>query len=228
MTKVYGSRTALDQASFTLPQGAFLSVFGPNGAGKSTLLRLLSTLLRPSQGSASVLGYDLKEQADQIRASIGLISHRLMLYPDLSAEENLLFYARLYGLDDPEGRVAELLGLVELGVRRHDAVRGFSRGMAQRIAIARALLHDPHLLLLDEPYSGLDPRAAGILDTMLGRIRPGRSFLMVSHDLERGFSAATHLMVLREGRIMLFAERGEMGLGEFIGLYHELVEGVSR
>jgi heme exporter protein A len=226
--KSFGTRKALDSLSFVLPRGGFCSVFGPNGAGKSTLLRLLATLSRPSSGKAQVLGHDLKDDADQIRASIGLIAHRSMLYLDLTAEQNLLYYARLYGVEDPRGRVGELLGLVDLTARRHDTLRGFSRGMTQRMAIARALVHDPDLLLMDEPYSGLDPRAAAVFDSLLEQIRPGKSFLMVSHDLIGGFVLASHLLVLASGRQALFAEAATLDAQGFSDLYLQAVSECQR
>ena len=223
LSKSYGAVKALDSISFKLPREAFLTVFGPNGAGKSTLLRLLSTLIRPSGGNAKVLGLDLREDADRLRGRIGLISHRSMLYPDLTAFENLMFYAQLYGLADPEKQVSRLLDLVELTARRHDAVRGFSRGMTQRVAIARALVNDPELLLLDEPYSGLDPRAQAILDELIVRIRPGRSFLMISHDLDHGLSLATHVMVLNQGRQSLYLDSHSINRNDFAGVYREAI-----
>jgi len=171
LTKVFGQRKALDKASFELPQGAFLSIFGPNGAGKTTLLRILSTLARPSSGKAQVLGHDLIEKPGDIRAYIGLISHKPLLYLDLTAEENLLLTAKLYGVENPEQRVSELLATVELTSRRHDIVRTFSRGMTQRVSIARALVHSPQVIFLDEPYSGLDPHAVRIFDDLLQKIR---------------------------------------------------------
>ncbi|MDR3053392.1 MAG: ABC transporter ATP-binding protein, partial [Coriobacteriales bacterium] len=151
LTKSFGLRKALNQLDFSLPQGAFLSIFGHNGAGKSTLLRILSTLDRPTAGSAQVLGFDTREGADAIKARIALISHAPLLYGDLTAEENLLLTARLYGVRDPQARVRELLRQVELDHRRLDIARTFSRGMTQRLSIARALLHDPQLVFLDEP-----------------------------------------------------------------------------
>jgi heme exporter protein A len=169
--KSFGTRKALDGATFELPKGAFLSIFGANGAGKSTLLGLLATLLRPSAGEVEVMGFSLKERPDEVRARIGLISHKPMLYMDLSAEENLLIVAHLYGIDEPKRRASELLAAVGLAARRHDVVRGFSRGMVQRLSIARALVHDPELLFLDEPYSGLDPHAIEVLDAIIARMR---------------------------------------------------------
>ena len=144
LVKAFGDRRAIDGISIQLPQGAFLSVFGPNGAGKTTLLRVLTTCMRPTRGSVRICGIDLKENPDQARALIGLISHQPMLYPDLTAYENLMVFAKLYGLIHPEQRVMELLEAVELKHRRFDVVRTFSRGMLQRLSIARALIHDPH------------------------------------------------------------------------------------
>jgi len=150
LTKSFGGRKAVDNVSFTLPEGAFLSVFGPNGAGKTTLLRMLATLARPTEGVITLAGINLKEEPEQAREAIGLISHNPMLYPDLTAEENLLLYAKLYGVRDPQKRVVELLDAVGLKHRRLDRVRTFSRGMTQRVSIARCLLRGAPVLLLDE------------------------------------------------------------------------------
>jgi heme exporter protein A len=225
LSKSFGATKALDNISFDLPQQAFLLVIGPNGAGKSTLLKLLSTLLAPSSGSAEVLGLNLKEQAEDIRSRIGVISHRSMLFLGLTAYENLVFYARLYGIENPAKRVDELLDLVELSSRKHDVVRSFSRGMTQRMAIARALVNDPELLLLDEPYTGLDPRAVAIFDELLARIRPGKSFLMISHELEHSLAHASHLLLLAEGKQLLFDEATSFSTESITSLYNQLVFG---
>ncbi len=184
VSKVFGTRRALDDVSFEVPAGAFLSIFGPNGAGKTTLLRVLSTLARPTAGAVHLHGIDIAEEPEEARASIGLISHNPMLYLDLTAEENLMFAAELYGVQNPRERVLELLDAVGLAHRRLDTVRTFSRGMVQRIAIARALVHDPRVVFLDEPYSGLDPHAVDIFDELIASMRSDRTFVMVSHDLE--------------------------------------------
>ena len=223
LTKSFGGRKAVDDVSFALPQGAFLSVFGPNGAGKTTLLRMLATLSRPTAGSIELAGIDLKEEPDRARASIGLISHNPMLYPDLTAEENLLLYAKLYGVPDPARRVVELLDAVGLKHRRLDRVRTFSRGMTQRVSIARALVNDPAVVLLDEPYSGLDPHAMAIFDELIASVREGRTFVMVSHDLEKGLSLADHVLVLARGRVVTFAEKDALEPGEFHELYRTTV-----
>lgn len=223
LTKSFGTRKAVDDVSFVLPEGAFLSIFGPNGAGKTTLLRVLSTLARPSDGHAHICGIDLKENPDEARSMIGLISHAAMLYPDLTAEENLMLYAELYGVNDPHARVSELLEAVGLSHRRLDQVRTFSRGMTQRVSIARALVHDPRVVFLDEPYSGLDPHAVEIFDELIGSVRGDRTFVMVSHDLQKGFAMCTHVLVMARGRMVTFAPKDEIDLDEFSRLYRETV-----
>jgi len=234
LTKIFGQRKALDRVGFELPEGAFLSIFGPNGAGKTTLLRILSTLARPTSGSAQVLGFDLKEKPGDLRAHIGFISHKPLLYLDLSAEENLLLAARLYGVEAPQRRVHELLATVELTARSHDIVRTFSRGMTQRLSIARALVHDPRMVFLDEPYSGLDPHAVHIFDELLDKIRVPlqqderesslpRTFCMVSHDLDKGLALASHVLILERGKVVLFAQKDDVDPEDFIRLYHRSV-----
>ena len=218
LSKVFGNRRAVDNVSIEVPQGAFLSIFGPNGAGKTTLLRVLSTL-----GSATLMGVDLKEDPDKARDHIGLISHNSMLYPDLTAEQNLMIYARLYGVVDPEARVLELLEAVELKHRRLDVVRTFSRGMTQRLSIARALIHDPDVVFLDEPYSGLDPHAVEIFDGLIDQQREGRTFVMVSHDLQKGFAMCTHALVLAKGKVVAFDEKDAFDFDEFSTLYRSTV-----
>lgn len=223
LSKAFGTRKAVDDVTFALPEGAFLSIFGPNGAGKTTLLRVLSTLDRPSGGEAFVSGADIKEHPDTVRERIGLISHQPMLYPDLTAEENLLLYAQLYGVEDAQGRVDQLLQAVGLAHRKLDLTRTFSRGMTQRLSIARALVHDPAVVFLDEPYSGLDPHAVDIFDELIEAQRDERTFVMVSHDLERGFHTCTHALVLARGRIVAFAPKNELDFDEFSQLYRETV-----
>ena len=223
LSKVFGNRRAVDKVSIEVPQGAFLSIFGPNGAGKTTLLRVLATLSRATSGKALLMGIDLKEEPDQVRDHIGLISHNSMLYPDLTAEENLLIYARLYGVKDPEARVMAMLEAVELKHRRLDVVRTFSRGMTQRLSIARALIHDPDVVFLDEPYSGLDPHAVEIFDELIASQREGRTFVMVSHDLQKGFDMCTHALVLAKGKVVAFDEKDAFDFDEFTGLYRATV-----
>ena len=223
LSKVFGNRKAVDDVTISVPKGAFLSIFGPNGAGKTTLLRVLSTLSRATSGTATLMGVDLKEDPDRARDHIGLISHNSMLYPDLTAEQNLMIYARLYGVVEPEARVLDLLEAVELKHRRLDVVRTFSRGMTQRLSIASALVHDPDVVFLDEPYSGLDPHAVEIFDELIEQQREGRTFVMVSHDLQKGFAMCTHALVLAKGRVVAFDEKGAFDFDEFSALYRSTV-----
>jgi heme exporter protein A len=223
LTRVFGVRKALDDVTFSLPAGAFLSIFGPNGAGKTTLLRTLTTLQNPSSGTAKVFGLDVVADAVELRSRIGLISHNPLLYPDLSAEENLLFFADMYCIDEPAARVRELLESVELLHRRFDLVRTFSRGMLQRLSIARALLHRPDVLFLDEPYSGLDPHAMDILDHLIAQIRGQHTFVMVSHDLGKGLELCSHALILAKGRVVRFDEKADIDDETFAAEYRSIV-----
>lgn len=223
LTKVFGDRKALDKVSIEVPEGAFLSIFGPNGAGKTTLVRTLATLSRATSGTALVAGFDAKEEPDKVREHIGLISHNPMLYPDLTAMENLMFTALLYGVVNAEERVRELLRAVELDHRRFDVVRTFSRGMTQRLSIARALMNDPDVVFLDEPYAGLDPHAVEIFDGLIEQLRDGRTFIMVSHDLQKGFDVCTHALVLARGRVVSYAPKEDIDFEQFRQLYRETV-----
>ncbi|RDB58223.1 ABC transporter ATP-binding protein [Slackia isoflavoniconvertens] len=223
LTKVFGDRKALDKVSIEVPEGAFLSIFGPNGAGKTTLVRTLATLSRATSGTALVAGFDAKEEPDKVREHIGLISHNPMLYPDLTAMENLMFTAQLYGVVNAEERVRELLRAVELDHRRFDVVRTFSRGMTQRLSIARALMNDPDVVFLDEPYAGLDPHAVEIFDGLIEQLRDGRTFIMVSHDLQKGFDVCTHALVLARGRVVSYAPKEDIDFERFRQLYRETV-----
>ena len=193
----YGERTALADVSFTLQQGQTLGLFGANGAGKSTLLRILATLLRPHGGTVRVLGGVLPDEAWKVRGRVGYVGHEPLLYRELSGRENLLFHARLHRA--PESRVDELIAAVGMQRRAADPVRELSRGMVQRLSAARALLHDPPLLLLDEPYSGLDPAARELLDPLIGK-PSGRTRVLVSHDLEAGAAECDIALGLRAGR----------------------------
>lgn len=218
LIKQFGSRRGLDGVDLAVPAGAFLSIFGPNGAGKTTLLRMLALLSRPTRGSLSILGVDALDDPDALRSRIGLISHKSMLYGDLTARENLEFFSSLYG-EPNRARIDELLRLVELDHRRNDCVRTYSRGMQQRLSIARALVNDPDLVLLDEPYSGLDPHAAELFDELIGRVHDGRTFIMVSHDLQKGYDMCTHALILARGKVVVCAEKTQIDAAAFRDLY---------
>jgi len=215
VTKAFGLRPVLRGVDLRVSEGEFLTLFGPNGAGKTTLLRILSTLSRPTTGQVRIGGYVLPQQAGAVRSILGVVSHQPLLYGDLSAEENLRFYARMYGLppDVQETRIPEVIEAVGLRRRTMDLVRTFSRGMQQRLAIARAILHDPQVLLLDEPYTGLDQDAAAILDTVLREVATqGRTVVMTTHDLARGLAMGDRVAILSNGKIAYDAPSGALGL----------------
>jgi heme exporter protein A len=222
LSKVFGRRDVLRDVSFAVERGGFLAMFGPNGAGKTTTLRVVATLLSPSSGSISVAGHDLRDDPMPVRRAIGFISHNPLLYRDLTAEENLRFYAAMYGVADSDGRIRDLLERVELSHRRFDVVRTFSKGMLQRLAIARALLHRPRVLLLDEPHSGLDPHAVDILDGLLDEIRAEHTFVMVTHNMRKGLELADQVMILDGGRIV-FRQTGRVAEDDFVAVYREHV-----
>ncbi len=203
----YGERWALDDVSVTVTAGATLVVFGPNGAGKSTLLRVLATLLRPHAGAATVLGEPLPAHEWAVRGRVGLLAHEALLYRDLSARENLRFHARLHRV--AESRVDELLERLRLTGRADDPVRTLSKGLLQRVAVCRAVLHDPPLLLLDEPRANLDPAAAGLIEPLIGR-GSGRTRVVTSHDPAGGLAEADHALGLRDGRVALSAPAHEV------------------
>ena len=190
---------ALDRVSFGVPESKTLAVFGPNGAGKSTLLKVLATLLRPHEGSVEVLGCKLPADGWKLRGHVGYLGHEPALYRSLTARENLRFAARLHGVGDE--RVDELLDAVGLARRADDPVQEFSRGMLQRIAAARAVLHSPPLLLLDEPWSAIDRRAVALLEPLIGRAS-GCTRILVTHDVERGRAEADQVLALRGGRLV--------------------------
>jgi heme exporter protein A len=197
LVRKYGERAALDGLSFSLPEGQTLGLFGANGAGKTTLLRVLATLLRPHEGGVRVLGAELPKEAWKVRGRVGYLGHEPLRYRELGGRENLQFHARLHGVD--ESRVEELLVAVGMQRRADDPVRELSRGMVQRLATARAVLHDPPLLLLDEPWSGIDPGARELLEPLIGK-SAGKTRVLVSHDLEAGAAESDLALALRAGR----------------------------
>ena len=216
MVRRYGEREALSGVGLSLPAGRTLVVFGPNGAGKTTLLRVLATLLRPHSGRVSVLGSELPDAAWEVRGRVGLLAHEPLLYRELSAVQNLRYHARLHGLD--EERVQEMLEAVALHGRSDEPIRTLSRGMVQRVAVARAVLHDPELLLLDEPYANLDPAAVELVSPLIGP-RSGRTRVVCSHDPGGGLSEADLVLGLRGGRPELLAEAREVSSERIAELY---------
>lgn len=222
LVKRFGLKTILRGVDFQVQPGEFVALLGPNGAGKTTFLRILASLSRPSLGEVNIAGYKLPDQATQVRARLGVVSHLPLLYSDLSAEENLRFYARLYGIANYRDRIFEILEMVGLTVRRQDLVRTFSRGMQQRLAIGRAILHDPDVMLFDEPYTGLDQDASEVLDEILKNVAgQGRTVVMTSHDLSRVESLATRFDILSRGVITASATRKQLKKSNLLTFYRQ-------
>ncbi|HYM46368.1 MAG TPA: heme ABC exporter ATP-binding protein CcmA [Solirubrobacteraceae bacterium] len=216
LTRRYGEREAISDLSLTLPQGGTLVVFGPNGAGKTTLLRVIATLLRPHSGSVGVLGRSLPDEAWAVRGQIGLLGHEPLLYRELTARENLRFHARLHRV--PQTRVEELLELLAMAARADEPLRTLSRGMVQRVAVARAVLHDPKLLLLDEPRANLDPAAVELVRGLIGA-ESGRTRVICSHDPTGGLAEADLVLGLRAGRLALLGAAADVDRDQIAELY---------
>jgi heme exporter protein A len=212
LTKTYNLRPVLRNIDLSVKQGEFVALLGQNGAGKTTLLRVLATLIRPDAGTIQINGLDALSDTARVRGFVGYVSHHPLVYPDLTAYENLQFTARMYGLAQKKAgsnveisdRIDATLKRVGLLTRAHDRVRTLSRGMMQRLSIARAILHEPSVLLLDEPFTGLDQQSAENLIALLHEMHvAGRTVVMSTHELGRGLSAASRVLVLQAGRIAL-------------------------
>lgn len=220
LEKRFGLRLAVGPLDLRLAPGQFTVVFGPNGAGKSTLLRLLAGLARPTRGEVWIGGQPVGQGGEEWRRGVGVLSHQTYLYPGLTAAQNLEFYARLYRLAQRGSRVEQALAEVGLAERAGDPVREFSRGMQQRLALARTLLHDPAVVFLDEPYSGLDPHAAALLGSVLGRLRAeGRTVLLVTHNLAQGLELADRVVVQARGRWVFDEPRAAIEPAEWAAAY---------
>ncbi len=226
LVKRFGNFYALRGISLQVPTGECLAIFGPNGAGKTTFLRILSAISRPSSGEVSIHGLALQERSLAVRRRLGVIGHQTFLYDDLSAVENLMFYARLYDLGAPRECARAALAEVDLEKRADDRVRSFSRGMQQRLAIARALLHEPSILFLDEPYTGLDQHAAVMLTGWLQKLRnQRRTILVVTHDLAQGLAMADRLMIFVGGRVVWQERAAHVEARRLHEIYFDLVSG---
>ena len=225
VTKTFGSFDALKGIDLTLKKGEFLTLFGPNGAGKTTFIKLLSTLSKPSAGELRVAGFDVQKEANQVRSSVGVISHDPYLYENLSAYENIKFFGEMYGVSDTADRAKELLELIGLGPRSHDLVRTFSRGMKQRLSVARSIVHDPSVLLLDEPYTGLDQKGAKIFgDTLKWLKSHGRTILMTTHNIDEGLVLSDRVCILASGQIVYESSTSGLNKDSFKELYISHVE----
>jgi heme exporter protein A len=223
LVRAFGGRRAVDGVSFTLDAGECLALFGPNGAGKTTLLRLLAGLLSPSSGSCRVGGMTLRD-GREARAQVGLVSHASMLYAALSARENVEFAAKMYGLRDPVGAAREALATMRVIDRAEAPVRALSRGLQQRVSIARAIVHAPRLLLCDEPYTGLDEvGSAALTQALAERRESGASLLLVTHNLSEGLALATHVAIMRRGRFVRYETRTDVDAASYASEYRELV-----
>lgn len=226
LRKSYGLRPVLRDVSFALAAGQCLAVLGPNGAGKTTLLRILASLSRPARGAVTIAGYDALHEANAVRRVVGYVGHAPLLYDELTARENLLFFARMYGLSDGERRADLLLQRVGMRSRANDRVGVFSRGQAQRVALARGILHEPQVLLLDEPDTGLDEDAIMLLHELIRERKiAGATTLLTTHSLERGLSWSDSALALINGRVAFFGQSAEMTLPQLRALYKQAGRG---
>jgi heme exporter protein A len=223
LTRAFGRRLAVRELTFSVRDGECLALFGPNGAGKTTLLRILAGLLRPTSGTACIAGVTLPAGA-QSRAVVGLISHQSMLYSALTALENVEFTARLYGVPSPRDAAMHALRRMRLDDRAESPVRSLSRGMQQRVSVARAIVHEPRVVLLDEPYTGLDETGAGALTGVLESLKTaGGALVLVTHHLGEGLALATHTAIMREGRFVKHDPRGTLELEAYRDVYREAI-----
>jgi heme exporter protein A len=222
LTKRFGLKTILRNLDFEVQRGEFVALLGSNGAGKTTFLRILASLSKPSLGLVKIAGYTLPNEATQVRAKLGVVSHQPLLYPDLTAEENLQFYSKMYGVTNPQSQITKILQQIGLEKRRKDFVRTFSRGMQQRLAIGRAILHEPEIILFDEPYTGLDQDASLMLDDLLRSVASnGRTVVMTSHDLIRAEALATRFDVLSRGTIIASIHKSDLQNTNLINFYKQ-------
>ncbi len=223
--KTFGPVEALRGVDLSVKKGEFYTLFGPNGAGKTTFIKILSTLAKPSSGSLTIAGRDAVKDPDGVRGVTGVVSHDPFLYENLSAFENIRFFGAMYGVLDADVRAAELIDRVGLGKRTHDLVRTFSRGMKQRLAVARAIVHNPSILLLDEPYTGLDQHGAGVFGEMLTMLKSDRrTILMTTHNIDEGLDRSDRVGILAGGRMVYESRREGLDREAFREIYLSKVE----
>ncbi|MEM4658837.1 MAG: ABC transporter ATP-binding protein [Candidatus Methanosuratincola sp.] len=226
VTKSYGSLKAVSNLNLDIERGTFLTLFGPNGAGKTTLIKMLALLTKPSSGSISVFGHDASKEPNSVRAVTGVISHDPYLYPGLTALENIVFFARMQGVRRPKDRAQEVIAMVGLEGRMNDLVRSFSRGMQQRLAVARAMVNDPMVLLLDEPYAGLDQHGAELFSGLLRWLKDKRrTIVMTTHNVSEGLGMSDRVIIMSGGRIVYDEAGSNIGAAEFRNIYLEMVRG---
>jgi heme exporter protein A len=215
----FGRTTALRGVNLDVAPGERLAIFGPNGSGKTTLLRVLAGLTRPTKGSVSIGGLDYRRHELELRRRVGVVAHHPYLYEDLTAEENLQFYGRMFGVEQPKRRVDEVLDMVGMERRRRDRVRTLSRGMQQRLALARAVIHDPDVLLLDEPDTGLDQEAVAQMGDLFLKGGGSRTVLLATHDLRVGMQSCARFAILVNGRIVHEGQQADQSLSDLEELY---------
>ena len=225
--KSFGNFRVLQDINLEVEKGEFVTIFGPNGAGKTTLIKILATLVSPTRGTVVVNGFDVREKPIDVRRSIGVISHDTYLYHELTAVENLRFYGQMYEIERIEERIRDVISRVGLAHRGNHRVGTFSRGMKQRLSIARAILHNPVILLLDEPYTGLDQHASAIFDKIMQQLGTEHiTRIMISHDIERGLKLCNRAFILNNGSFVNEVMRDKISsIEEYRGVYEHLVTG---
>lgn len=224
LTKQFGRFTALLNVSIEIAQGDFVSIVGQNGAGKTTFLKILSTIIRSYQGNVQLFGIALRRAGADVRRRIGVVSHESLLYPDLTVTDNLTYYARLYSVSNRRERVTEVIQHLDLEFKAKSLVRSLSRGLRQRASLARAFLHEPDLLLLDEPFTGVDERAAGlVIDSLAGFKKRGGTILMVTHNIERGWDLADRMIIMQRGTLAFDTKTSTTTIDAFRARYKEIL-----
>ena len=219
LKKSYSYLNAINDLSVKFEKGEFITLFGPNGAGKSTLLKILSTLLKPTEGEVKVSGYSLIKERNEIRKIIGFVSHQNMLYENLTALENLKFISTFYGIENSDEICEKLLQNMSLYKRKDDPVKSFSSGMKQRLAIARTLINSPKILFLDEPYNGLDQEGIGNFSNILGDLKSnGHTIVLTTHNIDEGLELSDRLLILNKGKLV-FDEKSKYKKEEFKEIY---------
>ena len=228
LSKSFGPMSALRGIDLQVADGQFLTIVGPNGAGKTTLLRILATLLKPSRGDVYINGLPLTAENPEMRRQIGYLSDRPLIYPHLTAEENLFFFGRLYDVSPLRERVDSLLQAVGLVDRRHSMAGTLSRGLQQRLSLARSMIHQPAIMLLDEPFTGLDPQATQMLEGLLQRLRPkSQTVIMTIHNLEQGLALCDRLVILARGAVAYQTDKTSLTLSDLRETYWHHTQGAS-
>ena len=222
--KTYGKKSVLRDICVRIAKGEFVAVLGPNGAGKSTLLKILALISKPDSGEVKIGEQSLDNLKGELKRKIGIISHSSFLYPELTAYENLQFYGRLYGVDNLEAQIIAVTKKVGLLLSLNEPVYTFSRGMLQRLSIARALIHNPEVILLDEPFTGLDQQGISLLQDVLKELKSNhKTILMVTHSFEQGMDDVDRILIVNKGQIAADFPTEDLQSGDLLRIYHEKV-----